>query len=412
MSTATGHPFDLDRIRSQFPLLDRRVHDQPLIYLDNAATTPRPQPVIDAVQGFETRYTANVHRAVHELSGEATDAYEGARKSIASLINANRHEEIVWTRGTTESINLFANSWGVANLKEGDEVLLTVMEHHANIVPWQLLRERLGIVLNVVPVEDDGTITFDTFIEHINDRTRLVAMTWTSNVLGTINDVAAVCRAARDRGIVTLLDAAQAMPHAPVDVQAIGCDAIAFSGHKMYAPTGIGCLWARHELLESMPPWQGGGDMIEKVTFEETTYNAVPWKFEAGTPNISGAIGLGAAATWLREIGMEAIAAHERHLLVHAMERLEDIDRVRIIGNAPKRAAVVSFLVDGIHPHDLGTFLDRHGVAIRTGHHCAWPLMDRFGVPATARISMGVYNTTHELDEFADRLLRVIEVFG
>lgn len=412
MSTAPGHSFDLDRIRSQFPLLDRRVHDQPLIYLDNAATTPRPQPVIDAVQGFETRYTANVHRAVHELSGEATDAYEGARKSIASLINANRHEEIVWTRGTTEAINLFANSWGVANLKEGDEVLLTVMEHHANIVPWQLLRERLGIVLNVVPVEDDGTITFDTFIEHINDRTRLVAMTWTSNVLGTINDVAAVCRAARDRGIVTLLDAAQAMPHAPVDVQAIGCDAIAFSGHKMYAPTGIGCLWARHELLESMPPWQGGGDMIEKVTFEETTYNAVPWKFEAGTPNISGAIGLGAAATWLREIGMEAIAAHERHLLVHAMERLEDIDRVRIIGNAPKRAAVVSFLVEGIHPHDLGTFLDRHGVAIRTGHHCAWPLMDRFGVPATARISMGVYNTTHELDEFADRLLRVIEVFG
>ena len=412
MSASTGQALDLDRIRRDFPLLDRRVHDQPLIYLDNAATTPRPQPVIDAVLGFETSYTANVHRAVHELSAEATDAYEGARKTIASFINAPRHEEVIWTRGTTEAINLFANSWGVANLGEGDEVLLTGMEHHANIVPWQMLRDRLGIVLNVVPVQDDGTITLDTFIEHMNERTKLVAITWTSNVLGTVNDVTAICAAAREQGITTMLDAAQALPHTPVDVQAVGCDALAFSGHKMYGPTGIGCLWTRHELLESMPPWQGGGDMIEKVTFERTTYNDVPWKFEAGTPNISGAIGLGAAATWLKHLGMEAVAAHERHLLVHAMELLQAIDRVRLIGNAPHRAAVISFLVDGIHPHDLGTFLDRHGVAIRTGHHCAWPLMDRFEVPATARISMGVYNTTSELDEFADRLLRVIEVFG
>ncbi|MEE2718460.1 MAG: cysteine desulfurase [Planctomycetota bacterium] len=403
---------DLDAIRSEFPLLERRVHDQPLIYLDNAATTPRPRPVLDAVAGFETNFTANVHRAVHELSAEATDAYEGARKAVAAFINAPRHEEIVWTSGTTEAINLFANSWGISNLTEGDEILLTGMEHHANIVPWQLLRERIGVVLNVVPVDDDGTIGLDAFVEHMNDRTKLAAITWTSNVLGTVNDVAAICEAARVRGITTMLDAAQAVPHAPVDVQAVGCDAITFSGHKMYGPTGIGCLWARHELLESMPPWQGGGDMIEKVTFEQTTYNDVPWKFEAGTPNISGAIGLGAATTWLRSLDMDAVAAHEQHLLVHALECLRGIERVRIIGDAPHRAAVVSFLVDGIHPHDLGTFLDRHGVAIRTGHHCAWPLMDRFGVPATARISMGLYNTTEELDEFADRLVRVIDVFG
>ncbi len=409
---AASSTLDVDAVRSQFPLLARRVHDQPLIYLDNAATTPRPQPVLDAVAAFETGFTANVHRAVHELSAEATDAYEGARKAVATFINASRHEEIVWTRGTTEAINLFANSWGGSNLSEGDEILLTVMEHHANIVPWQLLQERLGLVLNVVPVADDGTIGLDAFLEHMTDRTKLAAVTWTSNVLGTINDVAAICSAARERGITTLLDAAQAVPHGPVDVQAIGCDAVAFSGHKMYGPTGIGCLWARHELLESMPPWQGGGDMIEKVTFERTTYNDVPWKFEAGTPNISGAIGLGAATTWLRSLGMDAVSAHEQHLLLHALELLRGMDRVRIIGDAPHRAAVVSFLVDGIHPHDLGTFLDRHGVAIRTGHHCAWPLMDRFGVPATARISMGLYNTTEELDEFADRLVRVIDVFG
>ena len=410
--TTPTRAFNVDSVRSEFPLLQREVHGKPLVYLDSAATTPKPQAVLDAVAGYDMHCTANVHRAVHELSTEATEAYEGARTALASFINAPRREELVWTRGTTEAINLFAWSWGRTNLQDGDHVLLSEMEHHANIVPWQLLRERVGIEIDVAPITDEGELTVDAVLEFITDRTKLVSLAWISNVLGTINPVQEICQAARERGITTLVDAAQAMPHANVDVQAVGCDALAFSGHKMYGPTGIGGLWARHELLESMPPWQGGGDMIKTVSFEESTWNEVPMKFEAGTPNIAGAIGLGAAAGWIAELGPDVIASHEHELLERCVARLDAIERVQLIGTAPRKAAVVSFVIDGMHPHDVGTFLDQHAVAVRTGHHCAWPLMARYDVNSTVRASMGAYNTVEEVDAFADALERIIEVFG
>jgi cysteine desulfurase/selenocysteine lyase len=415
MSTASSNPtsaFDVDAIRAEFPLLGRQVHDKPLIYLDSAATTPKPQAVLDAVTGYDTMCTANVHRAVHELSNEATEQYEDARRAVATFINAPSHEELIWTSGTTASMNLFAQSWGASNLQAGDRVLVSAMEHHANIVPWQLLRDAIGIELDVAPITDDGVLTLEAVLDAITDRTKLISIAWISNVLGTVTPVAELCAAARERGITTMLDAAQAIPHATVDVQAIGCDAIAFSGHKMYGPTGIGALWAHRAMLDSMPPWQGGGDMIKTVTFEESTWNDLPWKFEAGTPNIAGAIGMGAAATWIESTGRTAIAAHEHALLERCVQRLSAMDRVRLIGTAPGKAAVVSFLVDGLHPHDVGTFLDQHGIAVRTGHHCAWPLMQRFDIPATVRASMAAYNTVDEMDRFADALERVIEVFG
>ena len=415
MSTASTHPagtYDVDAIRAEFPLLQRTVHDKPLIYLDSAATMPKPQAVLDAVTAYDTHCTANVHRAVHELSNEATEQYEAARRALAGFINAPSHEEVIWTSGATASMNLFAQSWGMANLKAGDHVLISAMEHHANIVPWQLLRDAIGIELHVVPIADDGTLTCDAVLDAITDRTKLISIAWISNVLGTIAPVGEICAAARERGITTLLDAAQAAPHATIDVQSIGCDAIAFSGHKMYGPTGIGILWARRELLESMPPWQGGGDMIKTVTFEQSTWNDLPWKFEAGTPNIAGAIGMGAAANWIETTGRDAIADHERSLRDRCVERLSAIERVRLIGTAPDKTAVVSFIVDGLHPHDVGTFLDQHGIAVRTGHHCAWPLMQRFDIPATVRASMAAYNTLDEMDRFGDALERVIEVFG
>jgi len=410
--TTSTRAFNVNSIRSEFPLLQREVHGKPLVYLDSAATTPKPKAVLDAVADYDTRCTANVHRAVHELSTEATEAYEGARMAVASFINAPRREEVVWTRGTTEAINLFAWSWGHSNLQDGDHILLSEMEHHANIVPWQLLRERVGIEIDVAPITDEGVLTLDAVLECITDRTKLISLAWISNVLGTINPVQEICAAARERGITTLVDAAQAMPHADVDVQAVGCDALAFSGHKMYGPTGIGALWARYDLLEAMPPWQGGGDMIKTVSFEESTWNDVPWKFEAGTPNIAGAIGLGAAANWISELGPNVIASHEHDLLERCVERLAAMDRVQLIGTAPQKAAVVSFVIEGMHPHDVGTFLDQHAIAVRTGHHCAWPLMDRFKVDSTVRASMGVYNTIDEVDVFADALERIIEVFG
>jgi cysteine desulfurase/selenocysteine lyase len=411
-SSNSTNDLDVQSVRSEFPLLSRQVHGKPLIYLDSAATTPKPQAVLDAVNEYNTVCTANVHRAVHELSNEATDRYENARKHVASFINAPSHEELIWTSGTTASMNLFSHSWGRSHLKAGDHVLVSAMEHHANIVPWQLLRDAIGIELDVAPITDEGTLTLEAVLDAITDRTKLISMTWISNVLGSVNPVAEICAAARERGITTIIDGAQALPHATVDVQAIGCDAIAFSGHKMYGPTGIGALWARREMLETMPPWQGGGDMIKTVTFEASTWNDLPWKFEAGTPNIAGAIGMGAAANWIAMTGRDAIAAHEHALLERCVERLTAIDRVRLIGTSPGKAAVVSFLLDGLHPHDVGTFLDQHGIAVRTGHHCAWPLMQRFDIPATVRASMGAYNSIDELDRFGDALERIIEVFG
>ena len=402
---------DLQAIRESIPALHRTIHDRPLIYLDNAATTPRPQPVIDAVTTYESQFPANVHRGVHTLSGEATAAYEDARRRIAAFLGADT-AELVFTRGTTEAINLVAGSWATANLKAGDEILISALEHHANIVPWQLLCQRIGTVLTVVDVLDTGDLMLDAVSAAITDRTGLIAMTAVSNAIGTVTPIADICELARSRGITTLVDAAQLTPHMPVDMAELNCDFLAFSGHKMFGPTGIGGLIGRPELLEAMPPWQGGGDMIRTVTFEESTWNSVPWKFEAGTPNVGGAIGLGAAVDWLQHIGMATIANRERSLLTDAVTRLTSIDRVRLVGEPSERAGVVSFLIDGMHPADIGAMLDRHGVAIRAGHHCAEPTMARFGVSATARLAPSFYNTESELEAAETALRRIIDVFG
>lgn len=408
----TGSPLDIPAIRAQFPLLNRQVHDKPLVYFDSAATTPKPRAVIDAVDVYYTQETANVHRAAHALSIEATEAFEGARRRIAAFIKAASSNEIIFTRSATEAVNLVANSWAAQTLDSGDEILLTEMEHHANIVPWQLLRDRLGIELRVAPMDDRGMLDMDAFRDLISDRTKLVAATWVSNALGTVNPIEEMVGLARQAGATTLVDATQAMPHQAVDVQSLGADFIVFSGHKMYGPTGIGCLWGREALLESMPPWQGGGDMIEQVTFQKTTWNSLPWKFEAGTPHIAGAIGLGAAIDWLSNLTMDAIASHE-HSVVHSLETtLTSIPRVTLVGKPVHRAAAVSFLVDGLHPHDVGTMLDRHGIAVRTGHHCAQPTMQHFDVPATVRASVGVFNDESDINALDMALRRVIEVFG
>lgn len=412
MSTgpATGCP-DLTAIRSSIPALARDVHGKPLVYLDAAATTPRPQPVIDAVTRYESSFPANVHRGVHTLSGEATEAYEDARRRIAAFLGAVP-EQFVFTRGTTEAINLVANAWGRLHLKDGDEVLLSSLEHHANIVPWQLVCEATGARIRVAPVDDNGELHIDAVRDTMTDRTRVVAMTAVSNALGTVTPIGEICTLAREAGALSIVDGAQAVPHIPVVFDELGCDVLAFSGHKMYAPTGIGGLIATPALLEALPPWQGGGDMIATVAFERSTWNAVPWKFEAGTPNVAGAIGLGAAVDWLTDIGMDAIASRESSLLADAVTRLESVDRVSIVGRPNRRAGAVSFLVEGMHPADIGAMLDRHGIAIRTGHHCAQPVMERFGITATARIAPAFYNTEAELETFEAALRRVIDVFG
>ncbi|MDG2094867.1 MAG: cysteine desulfurase [Phycisphaerales bacterium] len=388
------------------------MHGKPLIYLDSAATTPKPRAVIEAIDTHYSMGTANVHRAAHELSVEATEGFESARQRIADFINAGSSNEIIYTRSATEAINLVANAWGVSSLERGDEILITAMEHHANIVPWQLLRERLGIELKVIPIDADGMLSLDDVKNLISDRTRLLSATWVSNATGTVNPIHEMISMARESGAVTMVDATQALPHQPVDVQALGADFIVFSGHKMYGPTGIGCLWGRESILEAMPPWQGGGDMIDQVTFEKTTFNTLPWKFEAGTPHIAGAIGLGAAVDWLSGLGMQAVADSEAHLVEKLASTLDAIPRVELIGRPTHRAAAVSFNVDGLHPHDVGTMLDRHGVAIRTGHHCAQPTMQHFNVPATARASLGVFNNESDIDALDKALRRVIEVFG
>jgi len=404
--------FDVQRLRRDFPILHRTVRGRKLVYLDNAATTQKPQAVIDRIVRYYTEENSNVHRGVHFLSEIATAAYEGARTTVKRFINARSEKEIVFTRGTTEAINLVTSSWGGRNVGAGDCVLITAIEHHSNIVPWQLLCEAKGAQLLVAPVDDNGELIQDEYLKLLERHPKIVAFGHASNALGTINPVKAMTRAAHDAGAVVLIDGAQGVPHSIVDVQDIGCDFYAFSGHKVYGPTGIGALYGREALLEAMPPYQGGGDMILSVSFEKTTYNALPYKFEAGTPNIEGVVGLAAALDYVGGVGIENITAHEQELLHYATERLQELDGVRLIGTAREKASVISFTLEGVHPHDIGTILDQEGIAIRTGHHCAQPLMMRFNVPATGRASFGMYNTKEEADALVAGLQRVIEVFG
>jgi cysteine desulfurase/selenocysteine lyase len=399
-----GSPLDVEAIRRDFPVLAREVNGRPLCYLDNAASSQRPRAVIDAISRYYETSHANVHRGVHTLSQEATDLFEGAREKLRRFVNARSTREIVFVRGTTEAINLVAQSYGRPRLKPGDEIMVSRLEHHANIVPWQMLCEQTGAVLRVIPINRSGEVDFEAFLGLLGERTRLLALSHVSNALGTVVPVERYIREARRRGVPVLLDGAQAAPHLPVDVQALDCDFYCFSGHKMCGPTGIGVLWGREALLDAMPPWQGGGDMILAVSFERTVYNGLPYKFEAGTPHIAGAIGLGAAVDYLESLGLARIAAAEHNLLVYATERLSGVPGLKIVGTAPDKAAVVSFTVEGVHPHDLGTILDHEGVAIRTGHHCAMPVMDFFGVPATARASFAFYNTRAEVDRLVDAL--------
>ena len=405
-------PLDVMRIRQDFPILARKIRGRPLVYLDNGASAQRPQSVIEAESDYYRMHHANVHRGVHTLSQEATELFEGAREKLRRFVNARSDREIVFVRGTTEAINLVAQAWGRPRLGPGDEIVITWLEHHANIVPWQQLCEQTGATLKVVPIDRRGVVDFDAYLALLNGRTRMVAIAHVSNALGTVLPVERFIAAARERGIATLVDGAQAVPHQRVDVQALGCDFYAFSGHKLYGPTGIGVLYGREAQLASMPPWQGGGDMILTVSFEGTTYNSLPYKFEAGTPNIAGAIALGAAVDYVETIGLDRIARHEADLLAYATERLAAIDGLSIIGTAPDKASLVSFVVEGVHPHDLGTILDAEGVAIRTGHHCAMPVMDFFDVPATARASFAFYNTRAEIDALVTALGHAREMLG
>ena len=410
--TARPADFDVAAIRRDFPVLHQNVNGKPLVYLDNAASSQRPKAVIDAVSRYYEHDHANVHRGVHTLSQRATDAYEGARETVRRFINAHSSKEIIFTRGTTESVNLVAQSFLRPALTPGDEILISGLEHHANIVPWQLLREQTGAVLKVIPITASGEVDFVEFEKLIGPRTKLLALAHVSNALGTIVPVEKYIAFAKQHGVPVLLDGAQAIPHAVVDVQALGCDFYCFSSHKMLGPTGMGILYGKQQLLEKMPPWQGGGDMILSVTFEKTTYNQLPWKFEAGTPHISGAIGLAAAIDYLEKIGMARIAAYEHELLTYATERLSALPGLRIVGTAAEKAAVVSFTFEGIHPHDIGTILDTEGVAIRTGHHCAMPVMEFYKIPATARASMSFYNTFEEIDRLVAALEQARKVLG
>jgi len=409
---AASRPFDVEAIRRDFPVLAREVNGRPLCYLDNAASSQRPRAVIDSISRYYETSHANVHRGVHRLSQEATDLFEGARETLRRFVNARSTREIVFVRGTTEAINLVAQSYARPRLQPGDEIVISWLEHHANIVPWQMVCEQTGAKLRVIPISRSGEVDFDAFLGLLGERTRLLALTHVSNALGTVVPVERYIAEARARGIPVLLDGAQAVPHMRVDVQALDCDFYCFSGHKMCGPTGIGVLYGRESLLAAMPPWQGGGDMILAVSFERTVYNELPYKFEAGTPHIAGAIGLAAAVDYLESLGIERIAAAEHALLEYATARLTEIAGLHVVGTAPDKAGVVSFTVDGIHPHDLGTILDAEGVAIRTGHHCAMPVMDFFGVPATARASFAFYNTPAEVDRLVAALAVAREMLG
>ena len=416
MSVAPAHAaasaYDVGRVWRDFPILARQVHGKPLVFLDSAASSQRPQSVIDAVNSYERLHHANVHRGVHQLSQEATAMFEHARERVRAYVNAASTREVIFTRGTTESINLVAQSYARPRLQPGDEILLTALEHHANIVPWQLVAEQTGAVIRAVPMDRRGVIDLDSFAANLGPRTRIVACAHVSNALGTVLPVREIIRLAHARGAVVLLDGAQAVPHQRVDLAKLDCDFYAFSAHKMYGPTGIGVLVGRQSLLEAMPPWQGGGDMILTVSFEKTTYNELPFKFEAGTPNISGAVGLAAAIDYIDSLGIDNIHAHEQRLLAIATEKLGRIPGLTIIGTAPHKASVISFTVDGIHPHDLGTILDAEGVAVRTGHHCAMPVMEFFNVPATARASFACYSRESDIDALVAALGKAREVFG
>jgi cysteine desulfurase/selenocysteine lyase len=411
LTEARPRPLNAERLRDEFPILRQKVHGKPLVYLDNAATTQKPRAVLDAIQRYYTADNANIHRAVHQLSERSTRAFEESRLKVQQFLNASSHREVIFVRGTTEGINLVAQSWGGAFLKPGDEVIVSTMEHHSNIVPWQMACQRTGAVLRVIPIDDDGELLLDEYEKMLNERTKMVAVVHLSNSLGTINPVERLIELAHARGAKVLIDAAQSASHMPLDVQDLDCDFLVFSGHKIYGPTGIGVLYGKEELLESMPPWQGGGDMIASVSFAKTTYAELPNKFEAGTPHVSGVVGLGVAIDFLTTIGLDAIAAHEDALLRRATERLSKIHGVRIVGNASNKSATLSFLVTDppMSPLDIGTRLDLEGIAVRTGHHCCMPLMERFGISGTARASFALYNTPDEVDAFADALARIVE---
>ena len=403
---------DVARIREDFPILKTMVNGKPLVYLDNAATAQKPQTVLDTLHRYYTEENSNIHRGVHYLSQVATKDYEDARAKVRSFLNAPDDKQIIFVRGATEGINLVAGSYGRQNVGAGDEVIVTAMEHHSNIVPWQILCQEKGASLKVIPINDDGELLLDEYEKLLSPRTKLVSVVHISNSLGTINPMEQIIDMAHARGVPVLVDGAQSAPHMPIDVQKLDCDFFVFSGHKVYGPTGIGALYGKMDLLESMPPYQGGGDMIKSVSFEKTSYNDLPYKFEAGTPNIAGVIGLGAAIDYLNGLGMDITRAHEDSLLEYGTERLSNISRVRLIGTAANKASILSFVMDGVHPHDIGTILDSEGIAIRAGHHCTQPLMERFGIPATARASLAFYNTEEEIDLLVRGIDKVIEVFG
>jgi cysteine desulfurase / selenocysteine lyase len=412
MLTKTASAYDVQKVRRDFPILNERIHGKPLVYLDNAATTQKPRSVIDAMVRSYTEDNANIHRGVHLLSERATRAYEDARGKVQKFLNASSPREIIFVRGTTEAINLVAQTFGRMNVGRGDEVLITEMEHHSNIVPWQLLCEEKGAHLQVLPITDEGELRMDLLDSLLTERTRIVAVVHVSNSLGTINPIRTIVDKAHARGIPVLVDGAQAVAHMPVDVQALGADFYAMSGHKLFGPTGIGVLWGRMALLEAMPPYQGGGDMISAVTFKKTTYNEVPNKFEAGTPNIAGSVGLGAAIDYMDGMDFESLQAYEDELLAYGTSALSSLTGIRMVGTATRKSSILSFVMDDVHPHDIGTILDQEGVAIRTGHHCTQPLMERLCVPATARASLALYNTKEEIDALVGALGKVREIFA
>ncbi|MFN3694346.1 MAG: SufS family cysteine desulfurase, partial [Ignavibacterium sp.] len=404
--------YDVNRIREDFPILKQIVHGKPLVYLDNAATTQKPLHVLKELEKYYYTMNANIHRGVHALSQEATEAYEGSRIKVKKFINALGKNEIIFTRGTTESINLVAQTYGRKNFHEGDEVIISHMEHHSNIVPWQMICEERKAKLRVIPIDENGELVFEEFEKMLNEKTKFVSIVYASNSLGTVNPVKKIIDLTHSFNVPVLIDAAQAVNHLRIDVQELDCDFLAFSGHKLYGPTGIGILYGKVNHLDTMPPYQGGGDMISKVTFEKTLYNELPYKFEAGTPNIAGAIGLGAAIDYVEKIGIEKIARHENDLLEYATEKISELKGLRIIGTSKNKISVLSFVLENVHPHDVGTFLDFEGVAIRTGHHCTQPIMDRYGIPATSRASFGMYNTFDEVDVLVNGLKKILEVFG
>ena len=411
-TTYTPTTFDVDRIREDFPILKRKINGKPLVYLDNAASTQKPQHVIDAISNYYANDYSNIHRGVHTLSQIGTEAYENARKKIQQFINAAHDHEIIYTKGTTDGINLIAYTYGRAFLQPGDEILISGMEHHSNIVPWQIIAEQYGAVIKVVPLEDDGTIDMDKFKELLSEKTKVVSIVYVSNSLGTINPVKEIIDLSHQHRAIVLLDAAQAIQHMTIDVQALDVDLMVFSGHKLYGPTGVGILYGKTDVLNSLPPYQGGGDMIKEVHFDGTTYNDLPFKFEAGTPNIAGVIGLGAAVDYMTSVGIESIAAHEAMLLEYATEQIKTIDGVKIYGESPNKTSVLSFLVGDLHPYDIGVILDNYGVAIRTGHHCTQPVMTSYKIPGTCRASFGLYNTKEEVDSFITALRKAVNMLS